>query len=270
MFYTQLIGNPIDRPVIKAAPTFSNASFGLIDANPYQAYGWLGWRSVNTFFRQVQNFVIDTTALAADFPAVGIHWPSAQATSISNCVFYLSRVPGNKHTGLFIEEGSGGLLNDLYFFGGGTAAQLGNQQYTARNLWFWDADIAILMSWDWGWTYKNLHFNNCRVGIEMDTKLQAVGSITLIDSWFADVDTGIVTTREGLDTKSTNGTLVLENVKFDNVKKMVMGGNSTIVDGSNISNAEDEIFIMVRILDYTKKCRWRTALTHPRATSRTL
>lgn len=200
---------------------------------------------MNTFFRQVRNFVFDTTALPPDFNAIGVHWPSAQATSLSNCEFRLSNVPGNQHTGVFIEEGSGGLLNDLYFYGGGKAAVLGNQQYTARNLWFFGADIGILMTWDWGWTFKTMHFQDCRIGIAMDTNLLAVGSITLIDSWFDNVGTAVYTTRRPDEVDGTNGTLTMENVLFNNVNSMVDGPDGAIVDKSNVLETMDNVFVMV-------------------------
>lgn len=201
---------------------------------------------MNTFFRQVRNFVFDTTALPADFNAIGVHWPSAQATSITNCIFRLSTAPGNKHTGLFIEEGSGGLLNDLYFYGGGKAAILGNQQYTARNLWFFGSDIGILMTWDWGWTYKTMHFEDCRVGIAMDADLLAVGSITLIDSWFSRVQTALYTNREVDEIYGTNGTLIMENVLFEDVSVVLAGPNGTILDQTNVQETMDDVFVMVR------------------------
>lgn len=200
----------------------------------------------------MRNFVFDTTALPPDFNAIGVHWPSAQATAITNCVFRLSTVPGNHHTGLFIEEGSGGLLNDLYFYGGGKAAILGNQQYTARNLWFSGADIAILMTWDWGWTYKTMHFQDCRIGIAMDTDLLAVGSITLIDSWFERVGTAVLTTRDPEEIYGTNGTLVMENVLFNSVQRIVEGPNGTIVDRTNVMENLDDVFVMVCLINSGK------------------
>ncbi|KAF4454126.1 hypothetical protein F53441_3312 [Fusarium austroafricanum] len=99
LYYTQIIGDPTNLPVIKVSASFSKESFGLIDANPYLSIGTLAWNSTNVFFRQIRNLVFDTTALPPDFPALGIHWPSSQATFITNCVFRLSTVPGNRHTG---------------------------------------------------------------------------------------------------------------------------------------------------------------------------
>ena len=246
-YYTQLIGDPTNRPTIIASPNFATGSFGLIDSNVYQPGGKLAWNSTNVFFRQVRNFILDTTAIAPGLRAVGIHWPSAQATSISNVEFRLSTSPGNNHTGLFIEEGSGGLLNDLFFYGGGKAAILGNQQYTARNLWFQDAEVAINMPWDWGWTYRNMYFKDCKIGIQMDDEAKSVGSITLIDSVFTNVGIAIDTTRTGAMATSSNGTLIMENVKFDGVTIPVVGPSGILLNSQNLSNDVNDVFTMVRL-----------------------
>ncbi|EEU40448.1 uncharacterized protein NECHADRAFT_32673 [Fusarium vanettenii 77-13-4] len=249
LYYTQIVGDPNDRPIIKASPAFSKESFGLIDANPYLWNGALSWNSTNVFFRQIRNLILDTTALPPEFPAVGIHWPSSQATSITNCVFRLSTVPGNAHTGLFIEEGSGGLLNDLYFYGGGNATVLGNQQFTARNLWFSNADVAVWMTWNWGWTFKSTVFQNCRVGIKMDDVSKSVGSITLLDSWFENIDTAISTTRTDPGPAGSAGSLAIENVNFKNVNKVLVGPEGTDMVSSMMRPAAESVFVMGHYAD---------------------
>jgi glucan 1,3-beta-glucosidase len=157
----------------------------------------------------------------------------------------LSQVSGNKHIGLFIEEGSGGLLNDLSFYGGDTAAILGNQQYTARNLEFFNAYIAISVKWDWGWTFKGMSFKNCIIGIQMDEDQASTGSITLIDSEFDHVDTAISTTRNIEDNHGTNGTLAMENVRFSSVNKVLDGPAGTILTEGNLPRSSNDLFIMV-------------------------
>lgn len=250
MYYTQIIGDPTNPPVIKASGSFSKESLSLIDANPYLSTGTLAWNSTNVFFRQIRNLVLDTTALAPDFPAVGIHWPSSQATSITNCVFRLSSIPGNRHTGLLIEEGSGGLLNDLYFYGGGNATVLGNQQFTARNLWFSNADVAIWMTWDWGWTFKSAVFKNCRVGIKMDDSSNSVESITILDSWFENMDIAIATTRNSSQAISGVSSLAMENVKFQNVNNILMGPEGVDLARSALDPSGSGVFVMVSPLSW--------------------
>lgn len=101
-YYTNLIGNPNSRPIIKATANF--AGFGLIDGDPYftQDQNWL---STTVFWRQVRNFVFDMTAIPPASPATGIHWPTAQATSIQFVEFRMSTASGVQAVGLFIENG---------------------------------------------------------------------------------------------------------------------------------------------------------------------
>lgn len=89
-------------PVLKAMANFTG--FGLIDGDQYGANG-LGFGSTNVFYRQVRNFIFDITDIPETAAATGIHWPTAQATSLQNCVFKMSDSPGTQHRGIFIEEG---------------------------------------------------------------------------------------------------------------------------------------------------------------------
>jgi glucan 1,3-beta-glucosidase len=109
----------------------------------FQQYGANGLEfvAVNTFWRQIRNFIIDLTAIPPTIPPSGsnptgaiaaLHWPTAQATSLQNIIFQLSAVPGNQHQGVFIESGSGGFVTDLVFNNGFNGAVLDNQ-YVSRS-----------------------------------------------------------------------------------------------------------------------------------------
>jgi glucan 1,3-beta-glucosidase len=247
-FYTQLIGDPTNLPVIKASAGFpTSTTFGLIDGNQYGANG-LAWTAINVFFRQVRNLVLDTTAIPAGSNAVGLHWPSSQATAVTNVVFKMSEAPGNKHVGLFIEEGSGGLLNDLVFYGGQYGARLGNQQYTSRNMTFYNADVAAINQlWDWGWTYKSLSVNNCPIGIDIADLV--TGSTTLIDSVFNSVDVAINSKRNApTTTPPAAGSLMMENVIFNKVNKVLVSPAGTVIPGNPSGTVKSSGFAMVSSL----------------------
>ncbi|KAI1336987.1 pectate lyase superfamily protein-domain-containing protein [Xylariaceae sp. FL0016] len=232
-YFTQLIGDPTDRPVLKATSGFQG--FGLIDGNKYYTEN-LNWVSTNVFYRQMRNFVIDTTNIAPATAATGMHWPTSQATSLMNIEFNMPTDASTVHVGLFIESGSGGFMSDLTFNGGATGASLGNQQYTMRNLTFNNCQTAIIQLWDWGWTYINLKINNCGKGVDMtasgDTGLN-VGSAIIIDSTFTDTPTGISTAYTASTSPDTAGSLILENVQFTNSATAVNGTTGTLLAGGS-------------------------------------
>ena len=102
-YFTQLIGNPNSMPVIKATAGFTG--LGLIDGDQYQSSGNQGWGSTNVFYRQIRNLKLDLTSIPATSGATGIHWPTAQATSIQNVQIVMSSASGTQHQGIFIENG---------------------------------------------------------------------------------------------------------------------------------------------------------------------
>lgn len=112
-YLTNLIGDPTNLPTIKATSGFNGIA--LIDGDTY--YGDNNpndpnWISTNVFYRQVRNFKIDMTSIPASAPRIdGIHWPTAQATSLQNIVITMSTASGNQQVGLFIENGM--LWHDL-------------------------------------------------------------------------------------------------------------------------------------------------------------
>lgn len=111
-------------------------------------------------------------------------------------------------------------MNDLVFYGGLNAVNFGNQQFTMRNLTFYNAVTAINQNWDWGWTYKSISINNCSVGLNMSTggvTAQSVGSITFFDSSITDTPIGIITAHDATSQPPAGGSLILENVILNNV-----------------------------------------------------
>lgn len=106
-YYTQLIGNPNCLPVL--LPTANFTGFGVIDGDPYGNYGpannYRPYGPTNIFWRQIRNFVIDMRGVPATSAMTGVHWPTAQATSIQNVVFRMPTDAGVVHQGIFIEDG---------------------------------------------------------------------------------------------------------------------------------------------------------------------
>lgn len=128
-YYTQMIGNPNCLPTIKASSSFLPGARWVIDANVYQPGGALGYGATNVFWRQMRNFIIDMTLLPSTREIAGLHWPTAQATSLQNIEFKMAVAESTTvgQEGLFVESGSGGFMTDLVFSGGFHGAVFSNQ-----------------------------------------------------------------------------------------------------------------------------------------------
>ena len=128
-------------------------------------------------------------------------------------------------------------MNDIEFYGGLTGALLGSQQFTSRNLWFYNAVEAIEQVFDWGWTYKSIYITNCTIGLNMTNaspSAQTVGSITLIDSSISNTAVGIATSHDWNHWSVSNASLILENVGFHNVQLAIKGTqNFTALPGTS-------------------------------------
>jgi glucan 1,3-beta-glucosidase len=234
-YYSQIIGDPNNRPTIKASPGF--AGMAVIDANPYDNFGNNWHTNQNNFFRQIRNIIIDLTAQPFT-TGTGIHWQVAQATSLQNIQFNMRTDGGeaNAQQGLFIDNGSGGFMTDLTFTGGRFGMFVGSQQFTTRNMIFNNCRTAIFMNWNWAWTFQNLRINNCGIGIDMANggNSQTVGSVILADSVLTNTQIG-VSTAYNPGSPHTNGSLILDNVDMSaNVPQAVARGSdrSTILAGN--------------------------------------
>ncbi|OXA60273.1 probable glucan endo-1,3-beta-glucosidase ARB_02077 [Folsomia candida] len=224
-YFSQLVGNANNPPTLVAAPNFGGMA--VIDSNPYGDGGNNWYTNQNNFFRQVRNFVIDLTRTPSASATTGIHWQVAQATSLFNIRFVMSRTLGTQHQGIWMENGSGGFMSDLRFEGGKYGMWVGNQQFLSRALEFDGCDTAVYMNWNWQWTFKDLTISNCRIGIDMsalgDQVTSGVGSILLMDSTISNTPSGVLLRAfPAPHVGDTSGTLLLDNVRVDAVPNVVV------------------------------------------------
>jgi glucan 1,3-beta-glucosidase len=237
-YYTQFIGDANNLPVIKATPDFFG--IGLFDSDVYLPYGYNWYTNQNNFWRQIRNFVLDITLIDPTRTSHCIHWQVAQATSLQNIVMNMvEAIPGdgNRQMGIFMDNGSGGWLEDIIINGGYIGFFSGNQQFTVRNFTFNRCATAIYQNWNWLFLYKSMTMNSCGVGIDMATggDIPATGSIILQDSVMNNVGIGILTSFSKNSTPSAAGTLVLDHVNFVRTDPALSYKNGTVVlDGNRM------------------------------------
>ncbi|KAL2198358.1 pectate lyase superfamily protein-domain-containing protein, partial [Corynascus similis CBS 632.67] len=209
LYYTQFIGDPHNRPIIKGCDNFTGIA--LMDTDPYipneampDGTGVNWYINQNQFFRQIRNFVFDLTEMPLEtnengqaLVPTGIHWQVSQACSLQNLLFKMPEATTDDsitHVGIFTENGSGGFVSDLEFQGGAIGWRVGSQQYTARGLKFTNCITSIQMVWDWGFNWQDIEVNGGSIALNISGKGgvtgQGIGSISLIDSSINNVPVG--------------------------------------------------------------------------------
>lgn len=240
-YYTQFIGDANDLPTIIATSDFYG--IGIFDSDVYLPYGFSWYTNQNNFYRQIRNFVLDITQVPPTRAVHCIHWQVAQATSLQNIVMNMAvGTPGDgsQQYGVFMDNGSGGFLEDLIFNGGGVGFFAGNQQFTCRNLTFYNCETAIYQNWNWVFAYKEISINNCTTGLDMSQGGEVIttGSIVFQDSVMNNVTNGIVTYFSSNSTPTSGGTLIIDNVDFIDTPNALMYPNGTqIIPGNQVITA---------------------------------
>lgn len=174
---TQVIGDAVDMPTLKAAASFPNGSMVL---NGYDD----GQPSTTNFYIGVRNVKIDTTSVPAEQKTYGLNWAVSQATNLINVHFEMPE--GSDHVGIEMDGGDSGggsglFMGDLTFTGGMVGILFNNQQYAIRNVSFKNVATAILVQHAFTLTLQQISCSG--VGICVDAGGQgATGSLSMIDS----------------------------------------------------------------------------------------
>lgn len=117
---TMFIGNPIDRPVLKASSSFADPTLLYMKDPALDA-------TIN-FYIQVKNLILDSTAYSPTKAFTLMDWSVSQATQLTNVLFRMPQ--GSQHTGVATPEGgSGTYMGNLDFEGGAVGINHNNQQY---------------------------------------------------------------------------------------------------------------------------------------------
>lgn len=174
-----------------------------------------------------------------EFVPTCLHWQVAQSTSLQNIHFVMIQ-GSDKQVGIFMENGSGGFLSDLVFYGGQIGFRAGSQQYTMRGLKFVNTATAISTIWNWGMVWKEIDITNAYVAIDTQSfggdNGQGTGSLVVQDSTWRHVPYGI-TLKKG----TVSSALILDNLQTESCQNIVM--NSGFADPVLAGNPSGSLHI---------------------------
>ena len=127
-------------------------------------------------------------------------------------------------------------MGDLIINGGNIGLDVGNQQFTVRNVTVDGSNTAVKMTWNWGWNFQGVTIRNAKVGFDVktgsnvDDKDQGVGGIAIMDGIVSDTPVFYQSSRPST---TLQGSIVLNNIKLKNVQSVVtVLGGETVLRGS--------------------------------------
>ncbi|KAK0748997.1 glycoside hydrolase family 55 protein [Schizothecium vesticola] len=215
---TLLMGDPLDKPTIKASADFAGAQ--LLFGRDKQFTGLVG------FYHGVKGLVLDSTAVARTKAITLLEWSVSQNNILSDVVFRMP-VGADGHTGIATTGlNSGLIMNELVFEGGGTGISLAATQYHLKNLVFNNVKTGVKFMNLLQATAQGLRFSSCSVGI--DATVATMGMLNLIDS--TATNTSALVTAGALSAGAVSGSLMLENIRVDGSTVRVSG--TAVLTGS--------------------------------------
>jgi glucan 1,3-beta-glucosidase len=110
--YTQLAGDALDWPTLKATSNFG--ANVVLDGFPEDSDGrrWNNNHAELNFHKSVRHIKIDVTAVASSTAVTCMNWAVAQATSLNQMVFQMN--DNSKHLGVVMFGGGSGIfMGDL-------------------------------------------------------------------------------------------------------------------------------------------------------------
>ena len=127
-------------------------------------------------------------------------------------------------------------MGDLIINGGNVGLDVGNQQFTVRNVTITGSNVGVKMIWDWGWTFQGITIRDANVGFDVKTGSnindadQGVGGVAIMDGIISDTP---IFYRSSQPSTNLQGSIVLNNIKLTNVQSAVAVLNGeTILQGS--------------------------------------
>ncbi|KAH6857100.1 pectate lyase superfamily protein-domain-containing protein [Chaetomium sp. MPI-CAGE-AT-0009] len=243
---TEMLGDPLNPPVIRAAESFSG--LGVITSDVFADDDVASSVNQDNVLRSVRNFVVDIRPTPQWAYVCAIHWQVAQGTSLENIAF-ISTTPAEydatTQQGIYMENGSGGFMGDLVFVGGNFGAYLGNQQFTTSGLLFDRCRTGLQIHWDWGWTMQDTEFYSCGKGIVIvggaggpGSTGQGVGSLSLVDVHM----TGVPIVVETSLFADNSTALHISNGGFQNCATIVLDSRtSTVLYQGNAAGRTDVV-----------------------------
>uniref|UniRef100_A0A093VD60 Glucan endo-1,3-beta-glucosidase BGN13.1 n=1 Tax=Talaromyces marneffei PM1 TaxID=1077442 RepID=A0A093VD60_TALMA len=223
---TIIVGDPLNRPIIKASPDFVGTSL-VNGQDPASGH------PETVFLVAMRNVIIDTTAIDPSITFTALQWGIAQGCSLGNVDINMPQ-GSNGHIGIHLNGGSTIAVTDVTINGGGIGIQDSNQQVNFKNIRFNGCRTGFAATGGFTVVLQAATFENCGLGIDM-TK-NSLGSMVVLDS--TSTNTGVLVKfhDSSNDPGNRNSQIVIENHNSDGQFPL-----ASTSDGRTVLNAQNHV-----------------------------
>ncbi|KAJ6138710.1 hypothetical protein N7471_005196 [Penicillium samsonianum] len=215
---TIIVGNPLNPPIIKAAPGFRGdhliMGYDLHNGHPETSFATL-----------IKNVIVDTTALSPDRHFTALQWGVAQGSGLTNVKIRMPKV-SKGHTGIDINAGSTIAVTDVHITGGAIGIKNSNQQVNFKNIYFQSCGTAFSAAGGWTVLLQQATFDSCGTGIDMTGN--GLGSLVLLDSTSTNTGPVIRFYDSSHDSGNRNSQFLIQNLKHDTPNAIAVDAHGNV------------------------------------------
>ncbi|KAL8849242.1 MAG: hypothetical protein Q9221_005772 [Calogaya cf. arnoldii] len=218
---TILVGNPNDRPIIKASPDFQGEV--LIQGHDYATPN--GAAGTTNFLTAIKNIVIDTTHINKDKKITGLGWGVAQACHLTNIKIMMPNFSSG-HTGIDIFQGSTVAVADIAIEGGAIGISNANQQILFKDISFKRCITALRQAGGWTAVVQGATIEDCSIGVDITGG--SVASLIIIDSTLINSGCMVKFRDSSKDNGDRNHQIILENLDITGTNPVAIGNDDSV------------------------------------------
>jgi glucan 1,3-beta-glucosidase len=224
---TIIVGDPNDPPVLKAATGFNGDVFIM-------GYDKAAGQPETSFFTQLRNVIIDTTAIDGATSITALQWGVAQGCALGNVQIKMP-TSSTGHTGINLQGGSTIAVTDTHIIGGAVGIQNSNQQVNFKNIHFDQCTTGFAPTGGYAHLLQNVTFTSCGFGVDM-TKGGNPGDLVLLDAVSTNSGSAVVYHDSSNDSGDRNFQIVIQNLKHDtdNAIAQTSDGKTTLPATSTV------------------------------------
>ncbi|KAJ5771153.1 uncharacterized protein N7511_003204 [Penicillium nucicola] len=244
---TIIVGNPLNPPILKAAPGFNGDHLVM-------GYDEKAGAPETSFAMLIKNVILDTTALDPSRGFTALQWGVAQGSGLTNVKIRMPQ-QSTGHTGIDLKAGSTIAVTDVDVIGGAVGIRNSNQQVNFKNIYFQACKTGFHAIGGWTVLLQRARFDSCGTGIDMTGN--GLGSLVLLDSSSSNNGPVIRFYDSSGDSGNKNSQFLIQNLEHNGKNPIAVDASGKVALAAT-SHVETWVWGSVVPTKYETGVEWHT------------